>query len=208
MSEKIENLYKSLFLNYGESIKTAQYSSKESQYLRFKYLSEIADLKKETILDYGCGTASLYDFLLSINQKPKKYIGIDIVDEILDHCREKIPNALFYKPKEIGLLSYDYCFVSGVFNNIRKDNREFWKQIVKTIFKNCKKGIAFNMMSTYVDYYDDRLFYESPEYAFSFVKNEITPFVSLRHNYLVKENSVPFEFIIYAYKSQSDTKII
>ena len=60
------------------------------------------------------------------------------------------------------------------------------------------------MMSTYVDYKDEVLFYESPEDAFTYVKKEITPFVTLRHNYLVKENSIPFEFIIYAYKFPSD----
>ena len=60
------------------------------------------------------------------------------------------------------------------------------------------------MMSTYVDYKDEVLFYESPEDAFRYIKKEITPFVTLRHNYLVKENSIPFEFIIYAYKFPSD----
>ena len=34
---------------------------------------------------------------------------------------------------------------------------------------------------------------------FSFVKNEVTPYVTLRHDYEVKPGVIPFEFIIYAY---------
>ncbi len=204
MNEDIKEHYRSLYLKHGEAAETGQYSSRESQYLRFKYLAEIADLKKVNILDFGCGTASFYDYLLKIEQKPKKYLGIEIVDEFLEHCKNKIPDASFHKPEEIKFLNYDYGFVSGVFNNLRKNNRNFWKDTVKTIFKYSRKGIAFNMMSTYVDYKDEVLFYESPEDAFTYVKKEITPFVTLRHNYLVKENSIPFEFIIYAYKFPSD----
>jgi len=57
------------------------------------------------------------------------------------------------------------------------------------------------MMSTYVDFFDPGLFYERPERAFGFVKNEIAPFVILRHDYQVKPGVTPFEFIIYAYRS-------
>ena len=208
MNEDIKEHYKSLYLKHGESPETGQYSSRESQYLRFKYLAEISDLKKERVLDYGCGTASFHDYLVKNNQKPKQYIGIEIVDELLQHCQNKITNGSFYKPEKLGLIDFDYGFISGVFNNIRKNNKEFWKDTVKEIFKYSKKGMAFNMMSTYVDFYDKKLFYESPEDAFSYVKKEITPFVTMRHNYLVKKNSIPFEFIIYAYKYPSESDLI
>lgn len=43
-------------------------------------------------------------------------------------------------------------------------------------------------------------FMMAPGRAFKFVKQEITPFVVLRHDYEVKEGVIPFEFIIYAYR--------
>ena len=204
MKHIIEEHYRNLYLKHGDDAASAQYSSRESQYMRFKYLAEIANLKKQTILDYGCGTGSFYDYLIKNKMIPQKYIGIDIVDEFLVHCRKKIPNGLFIKPYEIGNFEYDFGFASGIFNNKREDNKEFWRKTVKEIFIRCKKGMAFNMMSLYVDYYDKDLYYESPEEVFKFVKNEITPYVNLRHNYIVKKNSVPFEFIIYAYKNPSE----
>ena len=50
MNEDIKEHYRSLYLKHGEAAETGQYSSRESQYLRFKYLAEIADLKKVNIL--------------------------------------------------------------------------------------------------------------------------------------------------------------
>ena len=207
MKNIIEEHYRNLYLKYGEDPASAQYSSKESQYLRFKYLAEIANIKKQTILDFGCGTGAFYDFLIKNKKIPKKYIGIDIVDEFLVHCKKKIPDGLFGKPNEIDNFEYDFGFASGIFNNIRENNKEFWRDTVRQMFKRCNKGIAFNMMSLYVDYYDKDLYYESPEEVFKFVKNEITPFVNLRHNYIVKNNSIPFEFIIYAYRNPSGIQV-
>ena len=118
MIDNIEDHYRKLYFKHGEAAESAQYSSKESQYLRFKYLAEISDLKDEIILDYGCGTGSFYDYLMINKNIPKKYIGIDVVEEFIKHCQKKIPEGLFYKPSKIGSFYYDYGFVSGVFNNI------------------------------------------------------------------------------------------
>ncbi len=59
------------------------------------------------------------------------------------------------------------------------------------------------MMSTYVDYQDPGLFYEDPCLVFDFVKRNLTPFVVLKHDYRIKPDVIPFEFIIYAYKQAS-----
>jgi hypothetical protein len=61
-------------------------------------------------------------------------------------------------------------------------------------------GLAFNMMSAYVDYQDPGLFYEYPENVFGFLKKEITPYVALRNDYEVKPGVVPFDFTVYAYR--------
>ena len=45
MKNIIEEHYRKLYLKYGDDAGSAQYSSKDSQYLRFKYLAEIADLE-------------------------------------------------------------------------------------------------------------------------------------------------------------------
>ncbi|MBU0620450.1 MAG: class I SAM-dependent methyltransferase [Gammaproteobacteria bacterium] len=199
MNEKLRAHYKDLLLKYGDSAESAQYSSRESQERRFEILAQISDLNNTNILDFGCGSGHLATYLKSRNMK-FSYTGVDVVEEFFDVARAKNPGDRFGLLQEFTQEKFDFVFVSGVFNNKRKGNRRFYQDSLRTLFGMCTKGIAFNMMSTYVDYRDSGLFYESPERAFRFVKQELTPFVCLRHDYEVKPGIVPFEYAIYAYR--------
>ncbi len=122
------------------------------------------------------------------------------MEEMLACAAEKFPNYTFCNLKQALQHRYDYIFVRGVFNNKSDNNREFYQRMLKELFSICNEGLAFNMMSTYVDYYQDDLFYEQPEEVFTFVKREISPFVLLRHDYQVKPGIIPFEFSVYIYR--------
>lgn len=202
MNKKLENHYRNLLFNHGDSAESAQYSSRESQERRFEILAQIANLNGVKILDFGCGSGHLATYLNSKNVK-FSYTGVDVVEEFFDIARAKNPGSRFGVLEDFEHEKFDYIFISGVFNNKRKDNRKFYQKSLRKLFGMCTKGIAFNLMSTYVDYKDPDLFYESPEHAFRFVKQELTPFVCLRHDYEVKSGVVPFEFAIYAYKVPS-----
>jgi hypothetical protein len=71
---------------------------------------------------------------------------------------------------------------------------------IKKMYEVCGKGVAFNAMSTYVDFQADDLYYSDPLEIFDYCKRNLTRKVVLRHDYLVKENSIPFEYAIYLYK--------
>lgn len=200
MNKKLENHYRSLLFNHGDSAESAQYSSRESQERRFEILVQIANLNGTKILDFGCGSGHLATYLNSNNVK-FSYTGVDVVEEFFDIARKKNPDSRFGVMEDFEHEKFDYVFISGVFNNKRKGNRKFYQDSLRKLFGMCTKGIAFNLMSAYVDYQDPDLFYESPERAFRFVKKEITPFVQLRHDYEVKPGVIPFEFAIYAFKN-------
>lgn len=201
MNDIVKTHYKNLLLKFGDGAESAQYSSKITQERRFEMLMKIADLEGANILDFGCGSASFAAYLMEKNVN-FKYTGVDNVEEFFDVARKKSPDeSRFGLLEEFEHEKFDYIFVSGVFNNKRRDNRAFYQSTLKTLFGMCLKGVAFNMMSTYVDYRDEGLFYESPEKAFSFVKKELTPYVLLRHDYEVKDGVIPFEFAIYAYRT-------
>lgn len=199
MSKRLNYHYKILLEKYGDSAESAQYSSRESQERRFKVLSQIADLNGKKILDFGCGTGHLATYLKKIGYK-FEYTGVDIVEEFFEVARQKNPGSIFTDLNSIEDERYDYVFVSGVFNNKRSNNRRFYQDSLVKLFGMCTKGIAFNMMSTYVNYRDPGLFYESPERVLRFIKKELTPFVTLRHDYEVKPDIIPFEFAVYAYR--------
>lgn len=203
MTSSINNHYRALLKTHGDSAEAAQYSSRESQFRRFAALARIADLRGKRVLDFGCGTASFAEYLFSIGQTPAFYCGVDIVDEFFEHARIKVPSGQFYRPEALGNERFDYAFVSGVFNNRRRGNRKFWQETVKSLFDRCDRAVAFNLMSTFVDYRDPSLFYENPARAFTFVKSEVTPYVTLSHDYLPKSGSIPFEFVIFAFRNPS-----
>lgn len=49
--------------------------------------------------------------------------------------------------------------------------------------KIADKGIAFNLLTSYVDYKDDNLFYADPGEYIDFCKKELSNKVNLYHDY-------------------------
>jgi SAM-dependent methyltransferase len=195
----ISEHYKNLLAKHGDSPQAVQYSSHSSQERRFELLSSIGDLRHKRILDFGCGTGQLGNYLTK-QGIDFEYFGTDIVSEFLTLCRSKFPEGHFEEFSTLSHLKFDYIFISGVFNNLRDDNQLFYQDTLRRLFSMCSLGLSFNMMSTYVDYKDPSLFYEHPEKVFSFLKREITPYVTLRNDYEVKRGVVPFDFTIYAFQ--------
>lgn len=191
--------YKSLAQQYGSSYLSAQYSSRESQERRYEILSQIAPLQGCKILDFGCGAGHLLTYLTQSGIQCD-YTGVDGVEDFFPLAKKVNPHGRFGYWDEFAAEQFDYAFVSGVFNNRMADNVAFYQQTLRELFARVRHGMAFNMLSSYVDYFDEGLFYVSPEQVFTFVKRELTPFVTLRHDYLVKAGSIPFEFAVYAYK--------
>jgi len=97
---------------------------------------------------------------------------------------------------------FDWVLISGVFNNKISDNEKFFRDHVGMLWRRCRQGMSFNLMSRWVDYEDPELWYAQPEEVFAFMKS-LTPYVTLRNDYVVKDTRVPFEFVIYAYRNPS-----
>ena len=196
---KIESHYRNLLLQHGDTPAAAQYSSQKSQERRFFNLMRIGNLEGMRILDFGSGSGHLATYIKN-HSISVEYTGVDIVPEFFIAGKEKHPQHRFGLLEEFIGEKFDYVFISGVFNNKRNNNRKFYQESLIELFSLCEKGLAFNMMSKYVDYEDKELFYEKPENAFGFVKRNLTPFVNLIHDYKLKAESIPFEFCIHAMK--------
>ena len=195
--------YKKAIIEHGDSPEGVCWSSLPTQEKRFKILcGMIADKDKEhSILDYGCGTAALNDYIIK-KKIAAKYFGCDIVEDSLKIAKDKYPKSSFMFPQELfdGKDVYDYAFISGVFNYRISDNVAYYQEILLNLWQKVKIGIAFNMMSSYVDYEDSHLFYEKPENVFAFAKTKLSPFVTIRNDYEVNPGVIPFEFACYVYK--------
>jgi SAM-dependent methyltransferase len=199
MINDIKAHYDDLLRKYGDSPEAVQYSSQASQERRFELLMRVGNLQGKSILDFGCGTAHLLDYMIRTGLEVN-YYGVDIVDGFIDLCRKKHPQAHFGQLENFLSLTFDYVLVSGVFNNRMADNEGFYRSSLIELFKRCRYGLSFNMMSAYVDYQNPDLYYEYPEKVFGFLKREVTPYVTLRNDYEVKPGVIPFDFTVYAYR--------
>ncbi len=205
MSETIKQHYGNLFKQHGRDHVSVQYSSKESQMKRFEILLDVAD-EMESISDMGCGLA---DILPLVRQRfgTIPYHGYDFVEGFIDSARNEYASDadaqfhLFDVNKDLLPVQTDYVVLSGMLNNVMEDNAQFTRNTLNAMWSACTKGIAFNALSTFVDYQDEGLYYQDPMALFAYCKKHLSPFVTLRHDYNVKENSIPFEFTLYVYKS-------
>ncbi len=195
--------YKELFKKHGVDAKSVQWSDKESQFKRFEALLQVEN-EISSIIDLGCGFGDLYEYL-QLNNFNGKYLGLDNVDEFIDAAKERFSDGTAeFKKFDINTSKipkgYDYIILSGVFNNKFDGNRDFMINTINEMFKKCEKGIAFNAMSTYVDYQADDLYYTNPLEIFDYCKLNLTRKVVLKHDYIVKKGSIPFEYTIFLYK--------
>lgn len=199
----VKSHYQQLFERYGDSPRAVQWGDLETQKARFEILAQIAPTL-DSVIDVGCGLGHLYEHLKT-REPELRYLGLDFVEEFVLAARQKLATEhikfqIFDLLKDPLPEGYDFALLSGVFNNAMDDNWGFMKQALSTMYAGAQRGIAFNAMSTYVDYQDDGLFYVDPCKVFDFCKKSLGRRVVLRHDYFVRDGSIPFEFAIYVYK--------
>jgi SAM-dependent methyltransferase len=202
--EALSKHYGGLVRRHGDAPESAQYADRETQERRMAVLCEIGVGKESKVLDFGCGTGQLLSFLQRSIGFEGEYVGYDISPEAIDLARSthsagrfEVRNILEQPAEE----TFDYVLVSGVFNNLISDNRAFFEAVSRRLMAQAEVGYAFNMLSRFVDYFDEGLYYEDPLQAFRFCKEQLSPLVTLRHDYAVRPGSIPFEFSIYVHRT-------
>lgn len=203
MNDPLQRHYRELFHTHGDTARAVQYSDAPSQERRFRVLSQVAS-ELGSVVDLGCGLGHFGDFLRT-NGFQGRYLGLDFVPEFIEHASRKHAQETNTEFRRFDLMrdefpqDYDTFAVCGVFNNRMPDNRQFMEATVVKAFAAARRHVAFNAMSTYVDFEDPALFYTDPREVFDFCKR-LTRRVTLRHDYLVRDDRPPFEYTIYLYK--------
>jgi SAM-dependent methyltransferase len=206
----LEQHYSQLLQECKDTPQGVQWGDRQTQERRMEILTQVGDVSSAKILDFGCGTGHLLTFLQNRLEFRGEYIGYDISSEMIATAQKKFPRIKF---EQIDILAegipedFDYILINGTFNNLVRDNWGLMSTLLKHLFAQTRYALAFNALSTYVDYYDDKLFYVCPEKVFRFCKEELSPCVTLRHDYLIKPEIIPFEFTVYVYKTAIQTRI-
>jgi len=186
----IAALYESSLLEHGEAPKGIGWRDENSHRLRFAKLLEVArdDLGPYDVADLGCGYGALHEEMLRIGAPLSGYVGYDISEEMVARARARIAakNAIFRCSATI-LAPADYVFASGIFN-VRLDcGEDAWRDHIFATLDdmnaNSRRGFAFNMPTSYVDWRAENLYYGDPAVFFEHCKTRYSRYVSVLHDY-------------------------
>ena len=188
---KIEQLYSNNIKKFGTKAESVGWGTQEKQDLRFlKLLSVVTDSTKPfSVNELGCGYGEFVKYCGRNGYKLSKYDGYDISSEMLKAAREYLKDSSkinLHNNATIGTQA-EYTIASGIFNVMFDNNQRDWEEHIKTTIRNMyetsSKGIAFNLLTKYVDYEIEYLYYADPLYFFEFCKKQISQKVVLIHDY-------------------------
>ena len=90
MNDKIFKLYNELYEIYGNSPNAVKARDSQQQYLRFRELINIIELKNyDKVLDVGCGLGDLSKYLRR-RKFNVRYLGVDFIDGFIKTAKKKI----------------------------------------------------------------------------------------------------------------------
>ena len=142
--------YERLLNQYSRGYKILDWESLDSQVKRFEVLTNNIELYGKKLLDIGCGTGDLFDFLknkdLNVN-----YYGIDILPKMIERAYEIYPEGRFFtgnifKESPFSKKQFDIIFCSGIFNLNMGDNESFLKEALPVFFAHAKEKVIFNLL--------------------------------------------------------------
>ncbi len=192
----IAALYSDGLRTHGRSPKSLGWKDTAGQSLRFSKLRQVLlpqDAKAGIrVIDWGCGYGAMFGYLKRHGVRVLAYDGYDISRSMIDEARQTIddPRATFIHSDRVKRAA-DYAFVSGTFNVRLRANRAVWtRHIERTLMAlaaKCTKGLAFNLLTTHVDWKVPHLYYGDPSYFFTFCKRHIARNIVLLHDYPLYE---------------------
>ncbi len=215
MTDKYLNIaqhYDSCLKMHGDSHKGVDWPNENDLRKRFKVMYGVTQYqtpkdRKIDLLDFGCGFGLFLEFLRDHGVTDKiNYSGIDILQSMIDLAKKKWPQENFLVQdvlkNNLSDGAYDYVVMNGVFTekvNLGQDEMiKFFTALVRAVFKSCRIGIAFNVMSHHVDWKRDDLFHLPFDQLADFLTKEFG------RNYLIRSDYGLYEYTVYLFKSANE----
>ncbi len=193
----VEALYTANLAEHGITSASVGWPDADAQRLRFDKLAYVIELDapqdEVTVNDWGCGYGAMFRYL---DERPDVrlggYTGYDISADMLDAARGFVddPRARWVQGAHVTETA-DFTFVSGTFNVRLDAGDEAWtRYIEETLLElgaRSRRGLAFNLLTTHVDWRKDDLFYADPTHFFTFCRENLSRYVTLLHDYPLYE---------------------
>ncbi len=181
---------------HGPTARGMDWKDEMSQRLRFAILCEICDLAGKTVHEVGAGAGHLCDFLQQ-RGIGAVYSGSDLSPKMVDAARRLHPDVRFEVRNVLAdgtPESYDVVLCSGAFHVKLELPDDAWRAFVyealRGMYRLCRVGIGFNLMSDQVDFRSPSLFYANPGEVLDYCRRELSRHVVLRHDYPLHEYTI------------------
>jgi SAM-dependent methyltransferase len=204
ITESLRRHYSERFALHGPTSEGVDWGADESKMLlRFDKMLAVVGAPpagKPSLLDVGCGYGGLLNHL-AIRKIELEYAGIDVADNMIKWASAKFNSHLFICGDILTYefeRTYDYVVCSGILTQkldatVAAMDR-FAAQLIRRMFDLCRRGIAFNVMTTKVNYFSNNLYYKNPAELLSWCITEITPYIRIDHAYPL------YEYTVYLYR--------
>jgi SAM-dependent methyltransferase len=205
--DSIVKHYENCLDKHGDSHLGVDWPKLEDVNVRYKVMIDVIRFAKEdlheiSLLDFGCGTANLLQFINDKKIEDINYSGLDISEKFISLCREKFPSFSFYcvdiLNKKSELPNFDFVVLNGVFTEKRELSfEEMWEYFCKMLYKVfsiSNKGIAFNVMSKAVEWEREDLFHVPTDLLIDFLTKNLT------RNFILRNDYGLYEYTTYLYK--------
>ncbi len=199
--------YEETLEKHGPNFKGMDWPNENDLFKRFDALIQLIPLSEfeVSLLDLGCGIGLLIDFLTKKGYFDRFiYTGIDISEKMINYALNRYPDISFKKndilKTPLKSESYDYVLMNGLLTEkISLNHKEmvlFAQEIITAAYKTSRKGIAFNVMSSHVDWTRPDLFHWPLDDVVSFLVKKLSRNIVINMNYGL------YEYIVYLYKPQ------
>jgi SAM-dependent methyltransferase len=194
--QRILARYDARIEEHGLSFGALASGTEERRRIRFDVLTGVGLRSGDEVLDLGCGFGD-YAAYLAESGIDVSYTGYDINPRLIEEARRRHPGRRF---EVLDILQesfpeFDYIVSTSCFNLKMDavDNYDFIAQILRACYARARRGVAVDLLSSYVDYPSAEGFHYEPERILAIAKS-ITKRVCLRHDYPL------YEFNVYLYR--------
>jgi SAM-dependent methyltransferase len=199
--------YEECLEKYGDNHLGVDWPKLDDVEKRYKIMLDIIRVKEDSsdkvsLLDFGCGAAHLFQYILDQNINNISYAGLDVSEKFVRLSREKYPELLFFQEDilegKTKLPYFDYIVMNGVFTEKRELSfDEMWDYLsimLLKVFSFANKGIAFNVMSKSVEWEREDLFHLPTDILINFLTKKMT------RNFIIRNDYGLYEYTTYIYK--------
>jgi SAM-dependent methyltransferase len=200
--------YEGCFAKHGDTPQGVDWPNAHDAEKRYAVMADLfANASQgDQVLDLGCGAGHFLEFLQAnkLDQKVH-YSGLDLSESFIAHCKAKFPSHSWYVADLLkeDLDPVDWVVMNGVFtervNLSFEEMLTFWKRLVQRAFTHARKGIAFNVMSSQVDWQRDDLFHLPMDTMAAFVVEHLSRHTVIRRDYGL------YEYTVYVYREPNIT---